>query len=71
MRSGASRRGLVLLALSTLVVLGGCSSLAKQRYLKHLTTTIAPVSPETATVAAATDGGSAVAVVNRNEATPR
>ena len=53
MRSGASRLGLALLALCLLVVLCGCSSTAKKDYLKHLTTVIAPVTPEAETIAVA------------------
>ena len=70
MRSGASRRGLALLAL--VVVLSGCTSAAKKHYLKHLSTTIAPVSAEAeAMAAAANEGGEAVAAANRNDATSR
>ena len=39
----AFRRGLGLLAL--LIVLGGCSSPTKQRYLRHLSVTLAPDQP--------------------------
>ena len=58
MRSGAFRRGLGLLFV--LVALGGCASETKQQYLKHLSTTIAPVeagnetAPSTSSVAANT-----------------
>jgi PBP1b-binding outer membrane lipoprotein LpoB len=69
MRSGASPRGLALLAL--VVVLGGCSSAAKKHYLKHLSATIAPVSPEARPMAAANQPGSAVAAADRNERAPR
>jgi starvation-inducible outer membrane lipoprotein len=69
MRSGASRRGLVLLAM--VFVLSGCTSATKKHYLKHLSTTIAPVSAEAETMAAARAGGPAVAVVNRDERSPR
>ncbi|MHC4210837.1 MAG: hypothetical protein ACYTE6_04135 [Planctomycetota bacterium] len=69
MRSAASRRGLVLLALA--VVLSGCTSATKKHYLKHLSTSIAPVSAESETVVAANPGGSAVAAANPNEGTER
>jgi PBP1b-binding outer membrane lipoprotein LpoB len=69
MRSAASRRGLALLAL--VVVMGGCSSATKKHYLKHLSTTIAPVGSESETVVAANPAGSAVAAARRNEGTPR
>jgi hypothetical protein len=60
MRAGVFRRGLVLLAL--LAALGGCSSAAKKHYLKHLSTTIAPVSSDSGeAVAAAGERGAAVA----------
>ena len=67
MRSAASRRGLALLAL--VVVMGGCSSATKKHYLKHLSTSIAPVTVESETVVAANPGASAVAAANRNEGT--
>jgi PBP1b-binding outer membrane lipoprotein LpoB len=69
MRSAASRRGLALLAL--LFVMGGCSSATKKHYLKHLSTTIAPVASETDTAVAASAGGPAVAAANPNEGTGR
>ncbi len=65
MRSAASRRGLTLLAL--VVVMGGCSSATKKHYLKHLSTTIAPVTSTSEPAVAANPGGSAVATANRNE----
>jgi predicted component of type VI protein secretion system len=67
MRSAASRRGLALLAL--VVVMGGCSSATKKHYLKHLSTSISPVTAEVETVAAANPGASAVAAANPNEGT--
>jgi len=69
MRSAASRRGLVLLAL--VVVLSGCTSATKKHYLKHLSTSMAPVSAEAEPLAAAGERGSAVAAVNRDERSPR
>ena len=69
MRSGASRRGLVLLAL--IVVLGGCTSPTKKHYLKHLSTTIEPVSSRSQPLAGADTGRPAVAAIERNERTPR
>ncbi len=69
MRSGASRRGLVLLTL--VFVLSGCTSDTKKRYLKHLATTIAPVSAESERVAAANESGPVVAAANRNKQPPR
>jgi hypothetical protein len=69
MRSAASRRGLVLLALA--VVLSGCTSATKKRYLKHLSTTIAPVSAEAEPMVAAGESSPAVAAVNRDDRSPR
>jgi predicted component of type VI protein secretion system len=69
MRSAASRRGLALLAL--VVVMGGCSSATKKHYLKHLSTSISPVTVESETVVAANPGASAVAAANPNEGTRR
>jgi predicted component of type VI protein secretion system len=69
MRSAASRRGLFLLALA--VVLSGCTSATKKHYLKHLSTTIAPVSVDAEPMAAAGESGSAVAAVNRDDRSPR
>jgi len=52
MRSSAFRRGFILLAC--VAMLSGCSSAVKQRYIRHLSTTIAPTrrNVETVTVAA-------------------
>jgi len=69
MRSAASRRGLALLAL--VVVMGGCSSATKKHYLKHLSTSISPVTVESETVVAVNPGASAVAAANPNERTRR
>ncbi len=53
MRSGALRRNLILLAL--FAVLGGCSSAAKKQYLRHLSTTMAPVDRSLEPMAVAPD----------------
>jgi hypothetical protein len=49
------------LLLALLFVLGGCSSVAKKQYLKHITTTMSPVSPDVEPVG---DRGSAVAAAD-------
>ena len=51
MRSSAFRRGLILLAC--VAMLSGCSSVAKQNYIRHLSTTIAPSRRHIETVAVA------------------
>ncbi len=54
MRAGASSRLIaVLVLLAAVVCLGsGCSSHAKQHYLRHLSLTIAPTSQDSELVAA-------------------
>lgn len=70
MRSAASRRGLALLALA--VALSGCTSATKKHYLKHLSTTIAPVSAGAEPMAAAGNPGPAtVAAADRTGGSQR
>jgi PBP1b-binding outer membrane lipoprotein LpoB len=64
MRSGASRCGLALLAL---LMLSGCASATKKHYLKHLSTTIAPVTADAERVATANEGEAVVAAANPDE----
>ncbi len=66
MRSSAFRRGLILLAC--VVMLGGCSSVAKQNYLRHLSTTIPPSrrNVETITLTARTPDPGVVVVTSPN-----
>ena len=60
----AFRRGLGLLALLIVLIgLGGCSSPTKQRYLRHLSVTLAPNQPAIDTLAS--DRPAVVAASNR------
>ena len=62
MRSGALRRNLILLAL--FAVLGGCSSVAKKKYLKHLSTTMSPIDRSIEPMAAAIAPDRTIAAAN-------